>query len=174
MPIERAAFSQAMGFLPPRPFSQCANRCGGNRKAQRPACMGQSLRMASAQLAYRESLRDIETCSRAMQHKLYHMGIRGRAARSTLADANENRDWRICADFAQMPIAQARPLCQNESLGAGLDNTVDAPGSTAINLCLSLFPWAHFRKTKGARADQLCEATCIIKVTSALAVPFTC
>jgi transposase len=139
-----------MSFLPLHSFSQCVNRYSGNRKVQRFTCMDQFLCMAFAQLAYRESLRDIETCLRAMQHKLYHMGIRGRVARSTLADANENRDWRIYADFAQILIAQARPLYQNESLGVELDNTVYALDSTTINLCLSLFPWAHFRKTKGA------------------------
>ena len=150
MPIERTVFSQVMSFLPLHSFSQCVNRYGGNRKVQRFTCMDKFLCMAFAQLAYRESLRDIETCLRAMQHKLYHMGIRGRVARSTLADANENRDWRIYADFAQILIAQARPLYQNESLGIELDNTVYALDSTTINLCLSLFPWAHFRKTNGA------------------------
>ena len=112
--------------------------------------MDQFLCLAFAQLTYRESLRDIETCLRVMQPKLYHMGFRGRIARSTLADANENRDWRIYADFAQVLIAQARRLYQNESFGVELDNTVYALDSTTIDLCLSLFPWAHFRKTKGA------------------------
>jgi hypothetical protein len=112
--------------------------------------MDQFLCLAFAQLTYRESLRDIETCLRVMQPKLYHMGFRGRIARSTLADANEKRDWRIYADFAQVLIAQARPLYQNESFGIELDNTVYALDSTTIDLCLSLFPWAHFRKTKGA------------------------
>jgi hypothetical protein len=112
--------------------------------------MDQFLCLAFAQLTYRESLRDIEACLRVMQPKLYHMGFRGRISRSTLADANENRDWRIYADFAQVLIAQARPLYQNDSFGVELDNTAYALDSTTIDLCLSLFPWAHFRKTKGA------------------------
>jgi hypothetical protein len=106
--------------------------------------------MAFAQLTYRESLRDIETCLRVMQSKLYHMGIRGRVARSTLADANENRDWRIYADFAQVLIAQARPLYLNEDFGVDLDATAYALDSSTIDLCLSLFPWARFRRAKGA------------------------
>jgi hypothetical protein len=112
--------------------------------------MDQFLCLAFAQLTYRESLRDIEACLRVMQPKLYHMGFRGRISRSTLADANENRDWRIYADFAQVLIAQARPLYQNDSFGVELDNTAYALDSTTIDLCLSLFPWAHFRETKGA------------------------
>ena len=112
--------------------------------------MDQFLCMAFAQLTYRESLRDIETCLRVMQPKLYHMGFRGRIARSTLADANENRDWRIYADFAQVLIAQAIPLYQNDSFGVELENTAYALDSTTIDICLSLFPWARFRKTKGA------------------------
>jgi len=110
---------------------------------------GQFLCLAFAQLTYRESLRDIETCLRAMQPKLYHMGIRGRVSRSTLAEANESRDWRIYADFAQALIAQARPLYQNEGFGVELENAAYALDSTTIDLCLSLFPWARFRKTKG-------------------------
>jgi hypothetical protein len=106
--------------------------------------------MAFAQLTYRESLRDIETCLRAMQPKLYHVGIRSRISRSTLADANENRDWRIYADFAQVLIGIARPLYLEEDLGIDLDDTVYALDSTTIDLCLSLFPWARFRKHKGA------------------------
>ena len=106
--------------------------------------------MAFAQLTYRESLRDIETCLRAMQPKLYHAGIRSRVSRSTLADANENRDWRIYADFAQVLIGIARPLYVEEDLGIDLDDTVYALDSTTIDLCLSLFPWARFRKHKGA------------------------
>jgi hypothetical protein len=106
--------------------------------------------MAFAQLTYRESLRDIQTCLRAMMPKLYHMGIRGRVAKSTLADANENRDWRIFADFAQVLISRAKHLYVNDDLGLDLDSTVYALDSTTIDLCLSLFPWARFRKTKAA------------------------
>jgi hypothetical protein len=106
--------------------------------------------MAFAQLTYRESLRDIQACLRAMQTKLYHMGIRGHIAKSTLADANENRDWRIYADFAQVLIAKAKRLYAAEDFGVELDTSVYALDSTTIDLCLSLFPWARFRKTKGA------------------------
>ena len=150
MPIEPTVFSQVMSFLPKHSFRQCVVRYNGNRKVQRFTCMDQFLCMAFAQLTYRESLRDIETCLRVMQSKLYHMGIRGRIARSTLADANENRDWRIYADFAQILIAQARKLYQNEDFGVDLEETVYALDSTTIDLCLSLFPWARFRKAKGA------------------------
>jgi hypothetical protein len=139
-----------MKFLPLHSFRRCVARYGGNRKVHKFTCLDQFLCLAFAQLTYRESLRDIETCLRVMQPKLYHMGFRGRIARSTLADANEKRDWRIYADFAQVLIAQARPLYQNESFGAELDNSAYALDSTTIDLCLSLFPWAHFRKTKGA------------------------
>ncbi len=106
--------------------------------------------MAFAQLTYRDSLRDIETCFRAMQNKLYHMGIRGRISRSTLADANEKRDWRIYADFAQILIHIARDLYNDEQFGIELEETVYALDSTTIDLCSSLFPWASFRKTKSA------------------------
>jgi hypothetical protein len=150
MPIEPTVFSQVMSFLPLHPFRRCVARHNGNRKVQSFTCMDQFLCMAFAQLTYRESLRDIEACLRVMQPKLYHMGIRGRIARSTLADANENRDWRIYADFAQTLIAQARPLYQNESFGVELDAAAYALDSTTVDLCLSLFPWAHFRRTKGA------------------------
>jgi len=112
--------------------------------------MDQFLCMAFAQLTGRESLRDIETCLRAMQPKLYHMGIRGRVSRSTLADANENRDWRIYADFAHVLIQQARSLYHNESFGVELEGAAYALDSTTIDLCLALFPWAHFRSTKAA------------------------
>ena len=150
MPIEPTVFSQIMNFLPHNSFHRCVARYQGERKVQSFTCMDQFLCLAFAQLTYRESLRDIVTCLRVMQPKLYHMGFRGRIARSTLADANENRDWRIYADFAQILIARARPLYQNESFGVELDNVAYALDSTTIDLCLSLFPWAHFRKTKGA------------------------
>ncbi len=143
-------FSQIMDFLPLRRFHTCVSRYKGNYKVQHFKCLDQFLCMAFAQLTYRESLRDIQVCLRAMQSKLYHMGIRSRIAKSTLADANENRDWRIYADFAQVLIARARRLYLNDNFGVELENTVYALDSTTIDLCLSLFPWARFRKTKGA------------------------
>ena len=139
-----------MDFLPMHAFRRCVERYQGNHKVQSFKCLDQFLCMAFAQLTYRESLRDIETCLRVMQSKLYHMGIRGRIARSTLADANENRDWRIYADFAQVLIAKARPLYVNEDFGVDLDATAYALDSSTIDLCLSLFPWARFRRAKGA------------------------
>ena len=123
------------------------------------SCLDQFLCLAFAQLTYRESLRDIETCLRAMQPKLYHMGIRARVARSTLADANETRDWRIVADFAQVLIAIARPLYATEPFGVELAATVYAFDSTTIDLCLALFPWARFRQTKGPSSSTRCS-TC--------------
>jgi hypothetical protein len=150
MPIEPTVFSQLMNFLPVYEFRRCVLRYQGNRKVRSFSCMDQFLCMAFAQLTYRESLRDIEACLRVMQSKLYHMGIRGRVSRSTLADANENRDWRIYADFAQCLISQARSLYANEDLSFELDATVYALDSTTIDLCLSLFPWARFQQTKGA------------------------
>jgi hypothetical protein len=150
MPIESTVFSQLMDLLPLYDFRKCVNRYHGNHKVQSFTCMDQFLCMSFAQLTYRESLRDIETCLRAMESRLYHMGIRGRVARSTLADANENRDWRIYADFAQVLIAQARLLYTNEDFGVDLDATVYALDSTTIDLCLSLFPWARFRRAKAA------------------------
>lgn len=146
----RLVFSQLMDHLPRHEFGKCVRRYRGNYKVQRFPCFEQYLCMAFAQLTYRESLRGIETCLRAMQPKLYHAGIRSRVARSTLADANENRDWRIYADFAQVLIGIARPLYADEDLGLELDNTVYALDATTIDLCLSLFPWARFRKQKGA------------------------
>jgi Domain of unknown function (DUF4372)/Transposase DDE domain len=150
MPIDQTVFAQVMDFLPIHAFRRCVERYRGNRKVQSFKCLDQFLCMAFAQLTYRESLRDIETCLRVMQSKLYHMGIRGRVARSTLADANENRDWRIYADFAQVLIAQAHPLYLNEDFGVDLDATAYALDSSTIDLCLSLFPWARFRRAKGA------------------------
>jgi hypothetical protein len=147
----RIVFSQIMDFLPRKQFQKCVHRYRGTYKVQKFSCMDQFLCMAFAQLTYRESLRDIEACLRAMQGKLYHMGVSsGTIARSTLADANENRDWRIYADFAQVLIHHARDLYANDDFGAELEETVYALDSTMIELCLSLFPWAHFRKRKGA------------------------
>jgi hypothetical protein len=146
----RTMFAQAMDFLPLSEFRACVARYQGEYKVRGFSCLDQFLCLAFAQLTYRESLRDIETCLRAMQPKLYHMGIRGRVARSTLADANETRDWRIYADFAQVLIALAKPLYATEPFGVDLAATVYAFDSTMIDLCLALFPWARFRQTKGA------------------------
>ena len=147
----RMIFSQVMDFLPLPQFRNCVARYDGNRKVQSFSCLDQLLCMAFAQLSYRESLRDIEVCLRAMRPKLYHMGIRGHVARSTLADANEKRDWRIYADFAQILIAEAKTLYAHEDFGVELQEaTVYALDSTTIDLCLALFPWARFRQTKAA------------------------
>jgi len=146
----RTIFAQVMDFLPLAAFRACVARYHGEYKVRGFSCLDQFLCLAFAQLTYRESLRDIETCLRAMQPKLYHMGIRGRIARSTLADANESRDWRIVADFAQALIAIAKPLYATEPFGVDLAATVYAFDSTTIDLCLALFPWARFRQTKGA------------------------
>ena len=150
MSIKQTVFAQIMDFLPLHEFRKCVRRYHGNRKIQKFSCLDQFFCMAFAQLTYRESLRDIEACLRAMQPKLYHMGIRGKVARSTLADANESRDWRIYADFAQVLIHLARPLYADEDLAIDLQQTAYALDSTTIDLCLSLFPWARFRKRKGA------------------------
>lgn len=150
MYMGRTIFSQVTDFLPLRAFHQCVARYCGEYKVRHFTCMDQFLCMAFAQLTYRESLRDIQSCLRAMQAKLYHMGIRARVSRNTLAKANENRDWRIYADFAQVLIARARPLYADEDLGIELDNTAYALDATTIDLCLSLFPWARFRRAKGA------------------------
>ena len=143
-------FSQIMDFLPMHEFQKCINRYQGNYYIKTFSCLDQFLCMAFAQLTYRESLRDIEACLRSMQNKLYHMGIRGKISRSTLSDANERRDWRIYADFIQVLIHIARALYINDEFGVELDNTVYALDSTTIDLCLSLFSWARFRKRKGA------------------------
>ena len=143
-------FSQVMDHLPMHSFRRCVKRYRGNRKVKSFTCHDQYLSMAFAQLTYRESLRDIEACLRAQANKLYHMGIGGGISRNTLAHANEHRDWRIYADFAQALIRIARPLYADEDLGLELDNTVYALDSTTIDLCLSVFPWARFRKRKGA------------------------
>jgi hypothetical protein len=143
-------FSQLMSLLPIGDFQKCVQRYRGDYKVQNFSCFDQFLCMAFAQLTYRESLRDIESCLRAVKSKLYHMGIRGNIARSTLADANESRDWRIYADFAQVLIHTARGLYLHDDFGLELDQTVYALDSTTIDLCLALFPWARFRRRKGA------------------------
>ena len=143
-------FSQIMDFLPKKIFDRCVDHYGGNHRVHSFSCFDQFLCMAFAQLTYRESLRDIECCLRSMQKKLYHMGIRGKVSRSTLADANENRDWRIYCDFAQALIQEARQLYSNDDFSLELNETVYALDASTIDLCLSLFPWARFRRSKAA------------------------
>ena len=143
-------FSQLMDFLPRREFNACVDKYGGNRRGRGFSCRDQFLCLGFAQLTYRESLRDIETCLRALGPKLYHAGFRGKVSRSTLADANAAHDWRIYADFAQVLIRRARKLYAQEPLAVDLAQTVYALDSTTIDLCLSLFPWARFRRQKGA------------------------
>src|SRR5438309_6850027 len=146
----RFVFSELISHLPHKEFQKCVTRYGGDCHHRRFSCWDQYLAMAFAQLTYRESLRDIEACLGSMQSKLYHLGFRGKVARSTLADANEVHDWRIFADFAQYLIGVARSLHAEEPIGVELDDALYALDSTTIDLCLSLFPWAKFRKTKGA------------------------
>jgi hypothetical protein len=143
-------FSQVMDHLPMHTFSRSVQRYNGNHKIKDFTCLDQYLCMAFAQLTYRESLRDIEACLRAQNNKLYHMGIRSNVSRNTLSNANKIRDWRIYADFAQSLINIARRLYVNDEFGIELDHTVYALDSTTIDLCLSTFPWATFRKAKGA------------------------
>ena len=146
----RTVFAQLMDLIPRRAFERCVARYQGNRRLRTFTCYDQFLCMAFAQLTYRESLRDIETCLRALQPKLYHTGLRGHIARSTLADANETRDWRIYADFAQTLIRCARQLYCDEPFAVELAQTAYAFDATTIDLCLALFPWAHFRRHKAA------------------------
>src|SRR5277367_157232 len=146
----KTVFAQLMDCLPWSTFSRLVTRYGGDYDVRTFPCVEQYRAMAFAQLTYRESLRDIEACLSAQPAKLYHMGFRGPIRRSTLADANETRDWRIYAEFAQRLIVQARRLYVGESLSVDLKDTVYALDSTTIDLCLSLFPWAHFRSTKAA------------------------
>ncbi|MFV9615953.1 MAG: IS4 family transposase [Gammaproteobacteria bacterium] len=143
-------FAQAMDYLPQHTLRRCIQRYDGNKNIKFFTCQDQYRCIAFAQLTYRESLRDIEACLKAQSNKLYHMGIRSKVARSTLADANEKRDWRIYADLAQSLIQTARRLYANEDLGLELNNTVYALDATTIDLCLSVFPWAQFRRTKAA------------------------
>ena len=146
----RTLFAQLMDFLPWSTFKRLVVRYDGDRRVRALTCAEQFRAMAFAQLTYRESLRDIETCLSAQTAKLYRMGFREPVRRSTLADANETRDWRIYAEFAQRLITQARRLYAEDDLGLDLKNTVYALDSTTIDLCLSVFPWAHFRTTKAA------------------------
>ena len=146
----KLVFAQITEHLPLTTFRRCVARYAGAYKVKSFSCLDQYLSMAFAQLTYRESLRDIEACLRAQQQKLYHMGIKSRVSRSTLADANESRDWRIYADFAQSLIAIARSLYATEPFGVDLKDTVYALDASTIDLCLSVFPWAPFRSTKAA------------------------
>jgi hypothetical protein len=146
----RTIFSQLIQHLPEKEFQKCVARHNGDSNFRGFSCWDQLLAMAFAQLSYRESLRDIESCLRALQSKLYHMGFRGKVSRSTLADANESHDWRIFAEFAQVLIGIARPLYAHDPIGVDLDQSLYALDSTTIDLCLSLFPWAKFRQRKAA------------------------
>jgi hypothetical protein len=146
----RTVFSQLLDFIPKYEFQLCVERYHGNRYVKDFSCWEQFLCMAFAQLTYRDGLRDIEACLRAQQPKLYHMGLRAKIARATLAHANRKRDWRIYADFAHLLIQQARHLYRNEPFAVDLSDTVYAFDSTTIDLCLSLFPWAQFRRHKSA------------------------
>jgi len=171
MDTERTVFSQVLDFLPKHQFRACINRYQGNYRVRSFSCFDQFLTMAFAQLTYRESLRDIETCLRAMEKKLYHCGFRGKISKSTLAEANENRDWRIYRDFAHVLIAKARSLYANEDFGITLKNTVYALDSTTIDLCLSLFPWAQHRRKKSAvklhtLMDLRGSIPCFVSITS--------
>lgn len=150
MPAPKTVFAQVIEFLHPEAFRRCVQRYQGNYKVQEFSCSDQFLAMAFAQMTYRESLRDIEACLQARPALLYHMGFRGRVVRSTLAEANQTRNWRIYADLAQVLIKRARRLYAGEDLGLELEQTVYAFDSTTIDLCLTLFPWAHFRRTKAA------------------------
>ena len=150
MHVGQFVFAQLMEFLPKHEFDKCVRRYRCSFRVREFSCFDQFLCMTFAQSTYRESLRDIETCLRAMRPKLYHAGFRGKIARSTLADANERRDWRIYADFAQVLIAMAQKLYANDRFAVELDAAAYAFDSTTIDLCLSLFPWARFRRRKGA------------------------
>jgi len=150
MNSEQTIFSQVMGIIPSYEFRKCVDRYQGNYKIKSFSCWDQFLCMAFAQLTYRESLRDIQACLRASQQKLYHMGFRGTVSRNTLAHANQVRDWRIYADFAHVLIKWAQSLYINDPFGVQLEQAVYVLDSTTIDLCLSVFPWAKFRKRKGA------------------------
>jgi hypothetical protein len=146
----RTVFAQLMDYLPSYEFQKCVGRYRGDSHWRGFSCWDQFLAMAFAQLTYRESLRDIEACLRSVGTKLYHMGFRRKVARSTLADANESHDWRIYADFAQVLISIARPLYAHDPIGVDIEESLYALDSTTIDLCLSLFPWARFRRHKAA------------------------
>ena len=154
----RTVFSQVLDFLPRKSFRTCVKRYNGNYRIRSFTCYEQFLCMAFAQLAYRESLRDIVTCLRAVHNKLHNIGIQCKVAKSTLADANEKRDWRIYCDFAQVLIGQARKLYAGDDFGLQLDETVYALDASTIDLCQSVFPWARFRSTKsGVKVHTLLD-----------------
>lgn len=158
MHSDSTIFTQLMDFLPRYEFKKCVDRYQGNYKVKSFSCWDQFLCMAFAQLTFRESLRDIEACLRVAKPRLYHMGFRGTVSRNTLAHANQVRDWRIYADFAQVLIGMARPLYAKESFGVELEQSVYALDSTTIDLCLSLFPWATFRTHKaGVKVHTLLD-----------------
>jgi hypothetical protein len=146
----KLVFAQLTDLIHPEQFHRCVRRYDGDYKVKTFSCWSQFLCMAFGQLTFRESLRDVETCLRSRHDQLYHLGIRGEVSHSTLADANRQRDWRIYYDLAQLLIARARALYQHEPMGLELDESVYALDSTTIDLCLNLFPWARFRRTKGA------------------------
>lgn len=146
----RTVFNQLIDYLPIHQFRECVRRYSGNRRTRTFSCWDQFLCMAFAQLTYRDSLRDCITCLRALGSRLYHAGIRGHISRSTLADANESRDWRIYADFAGVLIKQARCLYAQDPFGVALDQTAYAFDSTIIDVCLTLFPWAAYRLQESA------------------------
>lgn len=150
MEQSRTIFAQITDFIPQPVFRDCVERYRGNHKVQSFSCWDQFLCMAFAQLTFRESLRDIEACLRVNKHKLYHMGIRGKVSRNTLANANKTRDWRIYADFAQALIKEARALYVDDGFAVELDNAAYALDASTIDLCMSLFPWAKFRRAKSA------------------------
>ena len=166
----RTVFSQIMSWFPDYYFDQFVERYRGDHRVQTFFCRDQFLCMAFAQLTYRDGLRDIETCLRTLGSKLYHAGIHGTISRSTLADANEHRDWRIYADLAQVLIAKARRLYAKDDFGMTLKKTVYAFDSTTIDLCMSIFPWARFRKHKAAvklhtLIDLRGSIPCFIRIT---------
>ncbi len=168
----RFVFAQLMDFFPKREFRQCVDRYRGGYRLRQFSCRDQFLAMVFAQLTCRESLRDVETCLRAMYEKLYHVGFRGKVARSTLARANEQRDWRIYHDFAQVLIRHARKLYAREPFAVALERTVYALDSTVIELCLSLFPWAHSQRQKAAvklhtLLDVRGNIPCFVRVSTA-------
>ena len=150
MNVGKLVFSQIFDLIHPEQFRRCVRRYQGDYKIKTFSCWNQFLCMGFGQLTFRESLRDIEVCLRSRQHQLYHLGFQGPISHSTLADANHHRDWRIYADLAQVLIRRARSLYQDEELAAQLQETVYALDSTTIDLCLHLFPWARFRRSKGA------------------------
>lgn len=150
MNIGKTIFSQVLDFIPKKAFVRCVNRYNGNYRARSFSCWDQYLCMSFAQLTFRESLRDTVLCLNSLSNKLYHNGIKGKVSKSTLADANEKRDYRIYSDFANTLIKIARDIYSNDSFGINLKETAYALDSSTISLCLSIFPWAKFRKTKGA------------------------